>query len=302
MGLAGLTPKELRAKLEKSPELKIFVRLEKSLDYLMNELDVVRPSGENDPSALRHTVGFDDHVNMYGDNPEEFEGTRFEFKNPDTGKYMKIESDKDLRELGQLLWKRLGGTLIHTERVNLDAKNSTSIEPLKKYIMDTIKMFVMKGIDTYFEAKEQGKVDLYLAHIKEPGACMEDQGSKFQLFEEKNLIEEEPLDQKQVEELNRIALQPIESDGPQLADKVICETMASIPGFDDMEEWDDKLADALKEKLVGKTCQMIELEKTDRGIKFKPIENLEGKPVIKKLTAEDIDILGPACFDNLNGL
>lgn len=303
LGLAGLTPAQRRAKLEENPSLKIFVRIEKSLDYLMNELDVEREPGEDDTSALRSTHLYDNHVNLYDEDPETFDGgPRFEFKDPATGKYYSLSNSDDLNNLNQQIWRRCGGTLIHTERVLIDLRFGTSIEPLKKYIVNTIKMFVMKGIDTYLEAKRQHKLDLYMEHIKKPGACMEDQGSKFQEFEDKHLVEAQPLDKKEIERLERIANQSVESEGPQKADKLICDTLADLPIFEEKDEWDEELATALKEKLVGKTCQMMTSEKTPHGTKFRPAENINGEPVVKKLTAEDIDILGPACFDSINGL
>ena len=162
-------------------------------------------------------------------------------------------------------------------------------------------MFVMRGLDTYFEAKKQGKVDLYMQHIKEPGTCMEDLGMKFQLFEEKNLIDAKPMDKEEAAELKRIAEEPTESELPRRADQIICDTLTTLHGYEEKDEWDDDLATALKAKLIGKSCQMIELEKAGNGTKFKPIVK-QGKPVIKQLTAKDLDILGPACFKNLNGL
>ncbi len=275
---------------------KFFKRVEMTLDYLCNELDVDRDPDKPDvdKSVLRNSKAYEYYAFELKEKPPK-DVHRFEYLDTKSGEYRPLTAGTDYRD--KILWFRIGGGLIHTEDVRFDYENAKDIAPLRKYIVNNAKMFVMKAIDTFFAAKKAGKMDKFVEHLKSPGACIEEQGKQLIAFEDKHLsdgLDGTPVDE--AKEIERIALLAPEKLNTPDIDEIITTTLDSkdfAAMVEKKEKWDDELAGALKEKLLGKTVAITKYNTSSH--KFEPLL-VDGKQVVRPLTEEDIDTFGSLIF------
>ena len=326
LGIAGLSGAQLDAlnKNEKTPRMtKLFIHVAKSLDFLeglefgkpaMDEktgkpLGYYTYSKNEDTSFIRldPTLGFKLEL---GDDVSNWHGNRFQFRMPGSkeGDYQPLNGNLGDFEHGfnHQLFLALGGELIHTERAHFDS-SGTDIEPLKKYIAQTIQLFAQKMVDVYLACKAEGKMDAFRAHCENPGACMEEKGLQLTKFEEKHFAppaqEGTGLTKAEAAELERIANQAVGDNAPpdkseDLLYGVIDALNQSDETLNASENWADFSA-AAKEKLVGKTAKIVVPFKNEETgfYEFKPLV-VDGKEVVRPLTAEDVDTIGKACLFN----
>jgi hypothetical protein len=277
--------------------LKFFGRVEKTLDYLFNELDVDRAEeGAPDPSALRNDEEYE-FLKEIGDLKE---GDKPQFQYYDDKQKAFVRMENTSKYQNEVLWNRIGGGLLHLERAKFRMSESTDIAPLRKYIVDNLRLFVMKSIDCYLGAKDAGKLPQFFEHLCSPGACIEDQCLHMVGFEAKHLSDGlQGISAKEVEELERIANQGPARD-PNV-DKLIGDIFDEIGNeqwFLDKEVFDEDIAKVLDERLLGKFCTITKYNTSTH--QFEPIlEN--GKPVVRRLTAEDIRTFGALAFKEIFG-
>ena len=68
----------------------------------------------------------------------------------------------------------------------------------------------------------------------------------------------------------------------------------NVAEFKDWKQYEK----TVKEKLVGIERPMVTASKNEQGEwEFIPVVDENNKPVIKKITAEDLDKIGPACVE-----
>ena len=326
LGIAGLSGAQLDAlnKNEKTPSMtKLFIHVAKSLDFLEG-LEFGKPaldkktgkplgyytySKNEDTSFIRldPTLGFKLEL---GDDVSKWRDNRFQFRMPGSkeGDYQPLNGNLGDFEHGfnHQLFLALGGELIHTERAHFDS-SGTDIEPLKKYIAQTIQLFAQKMVDVYLECKAEGKMDAFRAHCENPGACMEEKGLQLTKFEEEHLAppaqEGTGLTKAEVAELERIANQAVGDNAPpDKSEDLLYGVIDALNQGDEKlnasENWADFSA-AAKEKLVGKTAKIVVPFKNEETgfYEFKPLV-VDGKEVVRPLTAEDVDTIGKACLFN----
>ena len=277
--------------------VRFFNRVAKTLDFLYEELDVAR-SAENapDPSALRLDQEFEFRREL-GEVDEDEPG-QFEYYDAKAGRFVPLKSTNDFQS--KVLWDKLGGGLLHIERAKFRLGESQDIAPLKKYIIDNARLFVMKAIDTYLASKGAGKLDVFFDYLKSPGACIEQQCMNMIAFEENHLTGGEALSAEERTKLERIANgEPAHAELPENIHETITDLLSGKE-FAEMVEskdaWDDELANALKAKLLGKTATITEYDTSIH--KFRPLL-VDGKPVVRPLTAADIDTYGALLFKEL---
>lgn len=269
-----------------------FTRIEKSLDFLYNELDVTRRHPDaDDPSGLRISPEYE-FLKSIGDLKEDDRPT-FQYYDTKSAKFLTYNPSTYQNDV---LWHKLGGGLLHLERAKFRSGESEDIAPLRKYIVENTFLFVKKSIDCYVAAKETGKLDLYFEHLRSPGACIEDQALHMVEFEAKNLTTGETYSAKEAEELERIANQdPEKLATPDIDQQIntIYDEIGNEQWFLDKEAFDDDIAKVLNERLLGKTCTITKYDKSNH--KFEPLLQ-NGKPVVRPLTAEDIRAFGALIF------
>ena len=281
-----------------------YARIGTSLDYIANQLDTEREcESAPDKSALRNDQTYEFTVFELGD---EFKPgmNKFECYDPKRGKYVPMKSTHDFNM--NVLSSAIGGGFIHLERATRTNENgkevvfsvadAPDIKPLRKYITDTLRLLVSKAIDLYFASEEAGKLDLFFEHLKEPGACIEDQGLHFVEFEAKNLVKDKAVSAEDARVLNLIA----DGKAPDLPEDSVHQFMDVLIDFESEKwcskdaGWNKKLADAVKNELRGKKCVMQDFDAPhELGAKVPELVGENGLPVVKELTDELIDELGP---------
>ena len=199
-------------------------------------------------------------------------------------------------EFSKFLWDRLGGGLLHVERAKFSNGTSTSIEPLKKYIIDNARLFVMKSIDTYLACKEAGKLGAFFEHLKSPGACIEQQCMNLIEFEARHLTKADAMSAEDTRALELIA----DGKAPDLPETAVNQFMMVLEDFEGEEffskekGWNKEVADGVKAQLRGKRCTLQDFDAPHKlGEKVPELIGENGLPVVKVLTDELIDELGP---------
>ena len=325
LGIAGLSGADLDKlnNSDKTPRMtKLFIHVAKSLDFLEG-LEIGKPVLDEKTGNLHHYTYKDGEDRSFirlhpslafnleiGADVSKWKDTRFQFRMPGSkdDDYQPLSGDFDDPEhgFGLQLFHALGGELIHTERAGFD-RSGTDIEPLKKYIAQTIQLFAQKMVDVYLECKAEGKMDAFRAHCEEPGACMEEKGMRLTKLEGRlfapSAREGTGLTKAEAAELERIANQAVGDNAPpDKSEDLLYGVIDALNQGDEKlnasENWADFSA-AAKEKLVGKTAKIVVPVKNDAtGVyEFKPLV-ANGKEVVRPLTAEDIDTIGPACLFN----
>ena len=284
LGIAGLSGAQLDAlnKNEKTPSMtKLFIHVAKSLDFLEG-LEFGKPaldkktgkplgyytySKNEDTSFIRldPTLGFKLEL---GDDVSKWRDNRFQFRMPGSkeGDYQPLNGNLGDFEHGfnHQLFLALGGELIHTERAHFDS-SGTDIEPLKKYIAQTIQLE-----EKHFAPRAQEGTGLTKAEVAE---------------------------------IERIANQAVGDNAPpDKSEDLLYGVIDALNQGDEKlnasENWADFSA-AAKEKLVGKTAKIVVPFKNEETgfYEFKPLV-VDGKEVVRPLTAEDVDTIGKACLFN----
>ena len=72
------------------------------------------------------------------------------------------------------------------------------------------------------------------------------------------------------------------------------------PELMESEDFKDFAAE-VKKDLAGTIRPITEARNEPGGIKFRPVLDKKGKPVVRAITEEDIDRIGQACIDVING-
>ena len=275
LGLAGLSEKQLQKVLKDKPYYRLFLTAEKGLDFLKNDIHLARTvinpethdteivfgeeGSKEDKSFIRMAPEIQKSTgNERKDNDEFLRGINiYQVKNLATGEYEEYNGAyKDNYQN-----KKLDNELIHTNFVNFNCHTSKSIEPLKKYIYGTVQMFSQKMIDVYFAAKERGKLDDFMEHLKNnPGACLEEKGKRLNEFEQNNLPKDGAPTKAQVAEFERIAAEKVGKNvPPPKPEELIYAAIDALNKTDEKyntsTNWND-FSKPIKEKLLGKMVQI----------------------------------------------
>ena len=296
----------INGKLRGAPEhvQKFYARIGKSLDYLANQLDTERESEfAPDKSALRNDQAYEFEVFELGG---EFKPgmNKFECYDPKLGKHVPMKSTHEFNT--NILSPAIGGGFIHLERatrIDEDGKKVTfrpdeapDIQPLRKYIADTLRLLISKSIDLYFASEKAGELDAFFTHLRSPGACIEDQGLHLVQFEAEHLTKSNAVSAEDARRLELIA----DGKAPDLPENSVNQFMEVLIDFEGEKwfskdaGWNQKLADAVKTELRGKKCVMQDFNAPHKlGEKVPDLVGESGLPVVKELTDELIDELGP---------
>ena len=141
-------------------------------------------------------------------------------------------------------------------------------------------------------------------HInKNSGVCLEDRCGRFDEFVQKHLVSKDAMDIAAAAEAKRVADTALNGDNPENAENLIYgaieeleETDETLAAADDWADYSEKV----KARLVGKMATVTVPEVQDDKYVFKPVME-DGKALVRPLTAEDVDILGPACLASVVG-
>lgn len=230
---------------------------------------------------------------------------KYEILNTETGKYEPITNSNDL---SQYISKKIGG-LLHLENCSFDFIKTASLRPfnnMKQYIVNHLMMLTRTAIDNYYNARVNGKMNDYPAHLQKPGACIENQIEKFMKFEKDNFPRNDDgvvaSYQPSEADLNRIAKT---GKDVSLHECIYAELecLFKDPKYRKYENWED-YAPIIKEHLLNTQHPVTEVvEKDGKAVldsNNRPVIKtvMDGdKPLVRLLTAEDIDRNRKLIFD-----
>lgn len=260
-----------------------FAQVGKVIDFLKNEIDgFITKNGD-----YEFCVGVKDF-----DTIKNLGLTEYKMHNAITGEDVPLPDNK-IGPAMDYLSKRLG-ELFHLE---LNAKRPGLVTPYVKSEMET---FVKYSIDNFNDAVQTDQLDTFLKFMEDPGACMEDQTKNLIDFQEKHgLKEAAPANNVAQISADRMA---DHDKTTKLSDCIFAEmdeidARNELNNVEEFKEW-KQYEKPIKEKLVGLERPMVTATKNEKGEwEFTPVLNEKGEPVIKKLTAEDLDRIGPACVE-----
>jgi len=299
MGATKMTPEDMK---KKGGEFVTLHNIAKILTFLEKEVDKsVRVNPEYEYAREVHDFENDDGAPFDEDS---FKGSRFEYFDATKGKNGEYVA---LRKLDDwILYVHLrAGVVFHPERCRSFSKeNYVSITELNKYLSDNLKLYVKKAIDNYFAAQNCGKMGEYTKVMgPNAGVCLEEKCMRLVEFEDEHLVEKDALDAAEVEALRRIAeAAPVNGELPTAEDLVYKEIDAIGrlgERYADSDDWND-FAELAKEHLVGTTAMIMQVVQDGDEYKIEPVME-DGKPVVRPLTAADLDAIGPACMAKIMG-
>lgn len=316
LGLTGLQGDALKAKLSDGNGLYMIMLADRGLDFLQNQLflehtivdpknnqpkTVYGPKNESrDRSFIRVNPDYVDCA-RYGMSTEGI--SMYQVRTEDNGGYKPF--DKVARD--KVVQKHLPGQVFHLNWSGSKGLTYEDLEKDKRYLFNTTQLVVQKMVDLYFESKNAGKLNKFMSFLEHGmSGCMEEKGNRLTKFEEENFgrenVEGEQLSTAEIAELERIADAPVGAPVDKQIYGVIEELQKNDAKYKDLDEWKD-FAGPIKEKLIGKMATIMSFTKDEarNQYKFEPLLNKQGQPVVRKLTAEDIDRMGPACLYNTLG-
>ena len=264
---------------------------------------------QNFDKYIRVNEEFKFHLELAEFDPKETDKlsqikNKYEILNTETGEYEPVTNSNDL---SQYICKKTGG-LLHLENCSFDFNTTTSLKPfnnMKQYIVNHLMMLSRTAIDNYYNASVNGKMNNYLAHLQKPGACIENQIEKFMKFEKENFPRNDDVavaNQPSEADLNRIAKT---GKDVSLHECIYAELecLFSDPKYQEYENWED-FAPVIKEHLLNTPHPVTEVVEKDGKAVLDSNNNplvktvMDGdKPLVRPLTAEDIDRNGKLIFD-----
>ena len=258
-----------------------FKFVEQSLNFLKNDIDNLVI--ENEVWAVNDLLeGDNTNVPRYLINQTD----------PKTGKKIPLMNRGDLRDF---LGTNMVKGLFHTEQYpNIPARIDTpeAKKALMDYIRTTTETFVQGAIDLYLDAKEAGMVPQLITQWNEaPAACMDAKAEEpNKLREELGLLTDAQLDVKfATTHTNTTKL-----DDCLYQEINVAKEKRKVRKMPEAKGWND-IAAAVKKTLVGEKRPIVTLD--ENGGLVPLMEN--GQQVVREVTAEDIDKIGPACCDIL---
>ena len=247
-------------------EASTIAKVNKTFDYVEKCLDFI----ENESGFLEDN-----------DMPHLFDGCKFLMlpeKTTSNGEKYRTQvglTGKDA--VNEYIQQKTGGLYLHLEELPRFSEMK-SIEPLRKYVLFMLQSYVRLSADLYTDSLQKGTLGEYYSHLNHPGLCLDDRVNQLTVMETRTASHDESIS----------------------LDKCIGKEIGIIAeNGDPADTWAD-VAAKVKEKLVGTKRPIMNAVKTAGGWQFDPVlEN--GKPLVRPVTAADIDRIGPACMDIING-
>jgi hypothetical protein len=234
------------------------------------------------------------------DEAEEFNGAKFQYFDAHTNEFKQF-SDKN--DYAVYMQNRIG-VVMHFENSAMDYKNPQSIDKLKSYVVGVVTHYVKSIVDNYFAAKDAGKVQDFLKHLRQPGVCLEARCDRLREFEKDHLSEMTVEERMAAAEAQRVADSVGNGGKPATADRLVFNVIQELMGLDEnlreSENWND-FAEQAKQRLVGRNATITLPELEGNGYAFNPVKE-DGQELVRPLTAEDVDRIGPACLATVIGV
>ena len=190
------------------------------------------------------------------------------------------------------------GAPFHLQENILGGKFNTRLSDVKdpkkqipEYFKNVMTAYATTIIDLFIECEKLGKLDKFIGVLNEKVICAEARTSSLIEFRLKEIPSEDgPV-------VTHNSDQPLD----QCIGREIAAMVEKNPDLMESDDFKD-FAEEIKKNLVGTIRPITVPQHTAGGIKFVPLMDGNNKPVVRAITAEDIDRLGQACIDATNGL
>lgn len=281
----------------------------KKLDYVNSRLNTMSSPKLTNVKArfvlVEKMMNFmkDEIPGLIADNPDYEEGKGvqpFVLRNLKNGIAKNKELDS-LRMANRYVGNKVGSTFHLAENIipRQEGQPVAQLSDLENpkaqipaYFERVMQTYVTMAIDLFIECEKRKRLDEFFDVIARTAVCTEAKTEALSEFK----LEVIPLDG------NDGAM--IKHDKHTPLSKCIGFEIEAIgknnPDIADSDDFAD-FADKVKESLVGKVRPIEVSYKKSGETKFKPLVDVDGKPVVREITAEDIDNIGQACIDSING-
>ena len=280
------------------------------LDYVRNRLDAMQSgSGSRGVAGAREkfvlvekmmTFVKDELPRLIDDNDDYLyseEGAPFAMRQVKDGvpKMLPLES---LGMVNIYVSQKIGAPFHLAENVIRTNKISVRLDELDDpktqipgYFDRVMKSYVTTAIDLFIECERLGKLDDYIAELNDNSICVEAKTSSLVDFRLRAIPPEGG---------------PVAThNNDQPLDQCIGREMAAMieknPKLQESDDFNDFAAE-IKKNLVGTIRPITEAYQSPGGIRFRPVLDGKGKPVVRAITKEDIDRIGQACVDVTFGM
>ena len=286
LGYGKISADDFKKMAKQNQVARAFLMASNILEFLKHEAD--------------QTLGLNPEYEFALECDEEFNGPKLQYFDRVAGENKPFS---DLNDYDIYLQSRIG-VVMHFENAGYDRTNPETIGKLKTYITGIAQLYLKRVVDNYLDAKAEGKVPEYLDHInKNSGVCLEDRCGRLDEFVKDHLVKNDAMDIAAAAEAKRVADTALNGGELSTAENLIYgvfeqfeETDKEVAVSDNWEDYSEKT----KALLVGKMATITVPKLQDDKYVFEPVME-DGKAVVRPLTAEDIDLLGPACLANVFG-
>ena len=261
-------------------------------------LSFLEKLGEN--PLIREDPNYD-YLKEFGTEEEQEKLVRFQYYDVEQQKYVPMKRIDDLQHnLGK---KEVLGLASHPENQPFRPQkyvdgSENGPEKAEKYVKDLVSSYAKVMVDLHDHCKKTGKQREFMTLINNPGICLEDHLKKATEFsQEVHVSELSDAEVDQIQDLNRIA----DTGANEPLHKCIfaeLNALFSDPKAEQGDDW-EAYAARVKKNLCGQKRPITEAFTNEKGrIDFRPVmEN--GKPVVREITAADLDKIGPKIYDSI---
>ena len=158
------------------------------------------------------------------------------------------------------------------------------------YYDRVMKSYVTAALDIFIECEKAEKLEEYIRELNGTAICVEAKTSDLIDFKLKTIP---PVEGPVATHNND---QPLD----QCIGRIIAAMIEAKPELGESEDFSDFAAE-VKKDLVGTIRPITEAYQAAGGTKFRPVLDKKGNPVVRAITAEDIDKIGQACIDVIYG-
>ena len=158
---------------------------------------------------------------------------------------------------------------------------------IKDYVQRILTNYVTFSIDLFFASEKAGEatLDRFMATISKAAVCVEGKIKDFAVFKVANIKDE--------------AAKATHGNDQPLHECIGIEIGDIMNKHPEVDSW-EKCAGFVKENLKRARRPMSTAEKVGEQWKFRTLKDEKGQPVVREITDEDIDAIGPAVWEDCN--
>ena len=158
---------------------------------------------------------------------------------------------------------------------------------IKDYIQRVFENYITFSIDLFFASENAGEatLDKFLTAINKAAICVEGKINDFATFKVENIKDE--------------AAKATHGNDQPLHECIGIEIGDIMNKHPEVDSW-EKCAGLVKDNLIKSKRPISIAEKVGNQWKFRTLKDEKGQPIMREITEEDIDALGPAVWEDCN--